>query len=88
MHRFFFSKAGFFFLLISTFSGLCLAQNSNGGNQPEQRVRTVSIPISIFTKQELKETSNFIYPQRERYAAVACRFDSRRSFFFVQSTIA
>jgi VWFA-related protein len=55
MHRFFFSKAVFFFLLISTFSGLCLAQNSNGGNQPEQRVRTVSIPISIFTKQELKE---------------------------------
>jgi VWFA-related protein len=55
MPRIYFSKAAIVFLLVSSFSGFCLAQNRDGNNQPEQRVRAVSIPISIFTKQELRE---------------------------------
>ncbi len=55
MQRINFSKATIVFLLIAVFSGFCLAQNRDRNYQPEQRVRTVSIPISIFTKQELRE---------------------------------
>jgi VWFA-related protein len=55
MQRINFFKAIIVFILISAFSFFCQAQNRNDANQPEQRVRTVSIPISIFTKQELKE---------------------------------
>ena len=55
MQRIYLSKTGIVFLLITVFSCFCLAQDRNGINQPEQRVRTVSIPISIFTKQELRE---------------------------------
>ncbi len=35
-------------------------------NEPRQRVRTVTIPISIFTKQELKERQAEEYVQAER----------------------
>lgn len=41
------------FLLFLIVAVPCFAQNK--ANQPEQRVRTVTIPISIFTKQELKQ---------------------------------
>lgn len=55
MQRIGFSKAAIVCLSILIFSLACLAQKKDRANQPEQRVRTVSIPISIFTKQELKE---------------------------------
>jgi VWFA-related protein len=55
MQRIYFSKATIVFLLFLLFSGFCFAQNRDRNNLPEQRVRTVSIPISIFTKQELRE---------------------------------
>lgn len=48
-------KAAIVFLLCLFVSVSYFAQNKAGNNQPEQRVRTVTIPISIFTKQELKE---------------------------------
>lgn len=40
---------------ILLFSFVCFAQKKEAANQTGQRVRTVSIPISIFTKKELKE---------------------------------
>jgi VWFA-related protein len=56
MQQIYFSKAPIVSVLILLFSFVCFAQNRERGNQSEQqRVRTVSIPISIFTKQELKE---------------------------------
>ncbi len=55
MQRINFSIAAIVLLLISVFSSFSLAQNRDRSYQPEQRVRTVSIPISIFTKQELRE---------------------------------
>lgn len=53
MRRIRFSKAIIVFLLSLIVSVPCFAQNK--AIQPEQRVRTVTIPISIFTKQELKQ---------------------------------
>jgi VWFA-related protein len=55
MQRIYFSKTAIVFFLILIVSLSCLAQDKDRKNQPEQRVRTVSIPISIFTKQELRE---------------------------------
>lgn len=55
MPRIYFSKTASVFFVMIVFCFACFAQDRNRGNQPEQRVRTVSIPISIFTKQELKE---------------------------------
>jgi VWFA-related protein len=55
MQRIYFSKAAICSVLVLVFSVVYFAQNKDRDNQPEQRVRTVSIPISIFTKQELKE---------------------------------
>lgn len=55
MQRIYFSKAKIVLLLTLVFSFSCFAQSKGGNKQPEQRVRSVSIPISIFTKQELKE---------------------------------
>lgn len=55
MQRIFFSKASTVWILILMSAGFCAAQERSERNQPEKRVRTVSIPITIFTKQELKE---------------------------------
>lgn len=55
MHQIYFSKAAIGFVVMLVFSIVGLAQSNDRNNQPEQRVRTVSIPISIFTKQELRE---------------------------------
>ena len=55
MQRIYFSKTAISFFLILVISLSCLGQNKDRKSQPEQRVRTVSIPISIFTKQELRE---------------------------------
>lgn len=49
------SKASIVLLFILIGSLLSFAQKPAGNGQPEQRVRTVTIPISIFTKQELRE---------------------------------
>lgn len=54
MQRIYFPKTIIVSLLVLIFSFVCFAQQRND-NQPEQRVRSVSIPISIFTKQELRE---------------------------------
>ena len=54
---------GLAFLLLSTvFSTLVIAQKS----EPKQRVRPVTIPISIFTKQELKDNQTQEYVQADR----------------------
>lgn len=55
MRRIYFSRATIFFSMLLVFSFSGFAQSKAGKAQTEQRVRTVSIPISIFTKQELKE---------------------------------
>jgi VWFA-related protein len=55
MQRIYFPKAAIFAFLILVFSFSCFAQRRVENEQPKQQIRTVSIPISIFTKQELKE---------------------------------
>ena len=65
MQRIHFHNATIFSVLILVFSITCFAQNKERKNQPEQRVRTVSIPISIFTKQELKEKRAEEYVQAD-----------------------
>ncbi len=56
MQRIYFPEASIVSILILVCSFVCFSQNKDRNNQPEQqRVRTVTIPISIFTKQELKE---------------------------------
>lgn len=55
MQRIYFSNAAIVSLLILVFSLTCFSQDKAPENQPEQRVRTMTIPISIFTKRELKE---------------------------------
>lgn len=49
------SKLLSFFLFALTFSNFAFAQRQNEITQPKQKVRTVTIPISIFTKKELRE---------------------------------
>ena len=49
-------------LALLLLSGIALAQPT----EPKQRVRTVTIPISIFTKQELKEKQAEEYVQADR----------------------
>lgn len=55
MQLFSISRLAFVSAFILFIACFCFAQNKNGEKQPGQRVRTVSIPISIFTKQEIKE---------------------------------
>jgi VWFA-related protein len=55
MQRIYFSKVTIVFFLTLISACFCFAQNNRVNTQQEQTVRTVSIPISIFTKQELKE---------------------------------
>lgn len=55
MQLFSVSKLAFVSVFILINALFCFAQKKNTENQPGQRVRTVSIPISIFTKQEIKE---------------------------------
>lgn len=52
-------------MLFTFFTPPAFAQNSRG-EQQQQRVRTVSIPISIFTKQELREDQTAEIIQVER----------------------
>jgi len=59
------ATAAAFLIIILIFSGVLNAQEKNNkNNQPkqEQKVRTVTIPITIFTKQELREnqTQEFV----------------------------
>ena len=51
-----------FLVFIPIFSGVLTAQKKNNQPKQEQKVRTVTIPISIFTKQELKknQTQEFV----------------------------
>ncbi len=50
------------FFFIPVFFGFGLAQENNRRNESGQKVRTVTIPISIFTKKELKQnlTEEFV----------------------------
>lgn len=49
------SKLLLFFLLALTFSVSAVAQRQNETAEQKQKVRTMTIPISIFTKKELRE---------------------------------
>jgi len=49
------SKMLSFFLFALTFSNFAFAQRQSEITQSKQKVRTVTIPISIFTKKELRE---------------------------------
>ena len=55
----YFILAGFFLLSLTT---VCFAQKP----EPKQKVRTVTIPISIFTKKELKQKQIEEYVQADR----------------------
>ncbi len=55
MQRIYFSKTTIISFLMLVFCLSSFAQTKSKNGQPENRVRTVTIPISIFTKQELKE---------------------------------
>lgn len=56
------TKSLLFPMLISLCASFAFAQNT----EPQQRVRTVTIPISIFTKQELKEGQLDEFVQADR----------------------
>ena len=49
------SKLLLIFLITLTFSGFVVAQKQDKTVQQKQKVRTVTIPVSIFTKRELRE---------------------------------
>lgn len=53
-------------LLFLMLSGLCVSVAKAQPGEPQQRVRTVTIPISIFTKQELKEGQLEEFVQADR----------------------
>ena len=53
-----FSKFSTVFLFISIFSTFAFSQDNDKKQKNQQKVRTMTIPISIFSKKELKENQN------------------------------